>query len=228
MNGSSSNGMHYSSYSMPPHFTQYQHHTPLSIDPSYVQSQYYTQHQQQPQHQHQQQHLLHQAQATGQTTLSPEALQSPTGLHPSSFYISPAGLQQLAPQIQVNKDQFYSSVRPLLQAAAFTGAQAVSNLVELISNFGSQEVDTPFRLEILTKLRDQAPNHYFRAWSENTTAMDVTREWLKAAVTAKTDDPLVDTIMPLLHVSLNSTSVIHSPDKLLIDHRPATTHGGLA
>jgi hypothetical protein len=30
--------------------------------------------------------------------------------------------------------------------------------------------------------------------------MDITREWLKAAATAKSDTPLVDTVMPLLHI----------------------------
>lgn len=63
-----------------------------------------------------------------------------------------------------------------------------------------QETDSAIRLEILTKIRDGAGNHYFRAWSENLRAMDITREWLKAAYTANDDSPLIETIMPLLHV----------------------------
>lgn len=57
-------------------------------------------------------------------------------------------------------------------------------------------------MEILTKIRDKAGNHYFRAWAENGVAIDISREWLKAAFTAKNDSALVETIMPLLHVSL--------------------------
>ena len=78
----------------------------------------------------------------------------------------------------------------------------MQSLVQKIDDFGSQDVDASVRLEILTKIRDGAGNHYFRAWSENSTAVDITREWLKAAFTAKSDSPLVETIMPLLHVSL--------------------------
>jgi protein phosphatase 1 regulatory subunit 10 len=82
----------------------------------------------------------------------------------------------------------------------------VLSLVNLISEYGSQDVDAAMRLEILTKIRDQAGNHYFRAWSENPTAIDISREWLKSAYVAKTDNSLVETIMPLLHVSLFNES----------------------
>jgi hypothetical protein len=88
----------------------------------------------------------------------------------------------------------------LIQPSSFTGAGAVHSLVALISEYGSQDVDAQIRLEILTKVRDNAGNHYFRAWAENVTAIDISREWLKAAFTAKSDSPLVETIMPLLHV----------------------------
>ena len=62
-------------------------------------------------------------------------------------------------------------------------------------------MDGALRLEILTKIRDQAENHYFRAWSENTLAIDISREWLKGAFVAKNDSALSETIMPSLHVS---------------------------
>jgi protein phosphatase 1 regulatory subunit 10 len=88
-----------------------------------------------------------------------------------------------------------------LQPSAFSGAQAVYTLVEKIADYGSQDVDAGTRLDILTKIRDGAGNHYFRAWAENATAIDIMREWLKAAFTAKSDSSLVETIMPLLHVS---------------------------
>jgi protein phosphatase 1 regulatory subunit 10 len=104
------------------------------------------------------------------------------------------------PPPQQKKEQFLLAVKPLLQPSSFTGAQAVNSLVTLIDVYGSQEVDASTRLEILTKIRDQAGNHYFRAWSENLLAIDISREWLKAAFVAKDDSPLVETIMPLLHV----------------------------
>ncbi len=68
-------------------------------------------------------------------------------------------------------------------------------------DYGVQEVDPPTRWEILTKIRDNAGNHYFRAWVENEDAMTVTREWLKLAYNGKDNAQLVETIMPLLHVS---------------------------
>jgi hypothetical protein len=134
----------------------------------------------------------------------------------SSFYVqSPStpststtttGASNTAPaqppiiSIQARKDNFTTDIRPLLQPNAFSGARAINTLVSLIDEFGSEEVEPALRMEILTKIRDNAGNHYFRAWSENITAMDITREWLKAAATAKPDSTLVDTIMPLLHV----------------------------
>lgn len=91
-------------------------------------------------------------------------------------------------------------------ASQFTGAAAVHTLVSKIEDYGWQDVDAATRLEILTKIRDGAGNHYFRAWSENTTAVEITRDWLKAAFVADPDSPLVETMMPLLHVSESSES----------------------
>jgi protein phosphatase 1 regulatory subunit 10 len=110
--------------------------------------------------------------------------------------------QQQEQQARARKEQFDRLLKPLLQSSAFSGAGAVQTLVDRIDHFGSQDVEPSTRLEILTKMRDGAPNHYFRAWSENGGAMDITREWLKAA--AKGDGELKDTIMPLLHVRNSS------------------------
>lgn len=87
-----------------------------------------------------------------------------------------------------------------MQPNSFTGAGAVNSLVGHLDDFGPQNVDAALRLEILTKIRDNAGNHYFRAWLENVAAMDITRDWLKAGLTAKNDNLLVETIMPLLHI----------------------------
>ncbi|EAU80599.2 hypothetical protein CC1G_11399 [Coprinopsis cinerea okayama7 len=95
------------------------------------------------------------------------------------------------------KEKFQTNVRSLLQT--FSGGGSVNALVKLINDYGVTEVDAPMRLEILNKMRDNAGNHYFRAWSEKPAAVEITREWLKAA--AKGEKPnLEETIMPLLHV----------------------------
>ncbi|KAG1753275.1 hypothetical protein EDB19DRAFT_1668370 [Suillus lakei] len=195
--------------SQPRHPYQYQHPT-LSINPAYVlPAHFYSSHLTQ-----------HQPTSQSQGTLSPHVLHSPTSTmmgQLSSFYAqSPstpststattatsttaAPAQPPTINIQARKDSFVTEVRPLLQPNAFGGARAINNLVNLIDSFGSEEVEPALRMEILTKIRDNAGNHYFRAWSENNTAMDITREWLKAAATAKSDTPLVDTVMPLLHI----------------------------
>ncbi|KAG7446023.1 uncharacterized protein BT62DRAFT_1006200 [Guyanagaster necrorhizus] len=159
------------------------------------------------------------ATASAQGTLSPQALHSPsqlmTTIVPSQFYgkPQPSGPQSAPPAApppapsqppgstpQERKQQFLTSIRPLLQASAFTGAQAVNTLASRISVYGPQDVDAATRLEILTKIRDGAGNHYFRAWSENPTAMDISREWLKSVLATKEDSTLVETIMPLLHI----------------------------
>jgi protein phosphatase 1 regulatory subunit 10 len=106
------------------------------------------------------------------------------------------------PTPEERKQQFQNDIKPRLQSFAFTGAQAVASLVDHITDYGAADVDPAMRLEILTKIRDGAGNHYFRAWLENLMAMDITRDWLKSALTAKDDgSQLEDTIMPLLHVS---------------------------
>lgn len=96
---------------------------------------------------------------------------------------------------------FLTAIKPHLTPTSFTGAGAVAELVSLIEDYGTADVDPQTRLEILTKMRDNAGNHYFRAWVENEEAMDITREWLKLAYAGKGDAQLVETIMPLLHVS---------------------------
>jgi hypothetical protein len=136
---------------------------------------------------------------------SPSTPSTSTATTATSTAAAPA--QPPTINIQARKDSFVTDVRPLLQPSAFGGARAINNLVNLIDDFGSEEVEPALRMEILTKIRDNAANHYFRAWSENNTAMDITREWLKAAATAKSDTPLVDTVMPLLHVCYASSGL---------------------
>ncbi|KAJ6447507.1 hypothetical protein C8R45DRAFT_948494 [Mycena sanguinolenta] len=94
-----------------------------------------------------------------------------------------------------------TAIRPLLQANAFTGTAAVATR---LFDYCSADVDAATRMEILTKIRDGAGNHYFRTWVENPTAVDITHEWVKAAFSASREDgddaQLGETIMPLLHL----------------------------
>ncbi|KZP21744.1 hypothetical protein FIBSPDRAFT_825474, partial [Athelia psychrophila] len=179
---------------------QQQQQQPLSINPSALDPSPFMQFfqtQQAQQQQHQQPHM--------QGTLSPHALHAPHAslmppIMPQAFYPAdplPAA-QPVNPQVRI--DRFHGALKAHLQPTAFNGAGAVNALTDLIMEFGSPEVSAPTRLEILTKIRDNAGNHYFRAWSENPVAIDITREWLKAGATAKGDSPLVETIMPLLQI----------------------------
>lgn len=118
------------------------------------------------------------------------------------------------PSPEQRKATFLAAIKPLLTPTSFTGAGAVLQLVGHIEDYGTLEVDPQTRMDILTKMRDNAGNHYFRAWVENEGAMEVTREWLKSAYASKGDSPLVETIMPLLHVST----------RLVVSAHVLTTH----
>ncbi|KAJ7122949.1 hypothetical protein C8R44DRAFT_785006 [Mycena epipterygia] len=216
MNGSTSNGTHLQ-YPQPPSYSPQattqrlqQQLAQYQYLPSF-QMAYFPQQQQQQQQQQQPQgtlspHALHapasnslmnayyQPQASG-SKLQPQSQQQPQPQQPPS---APPG-----PTPQERKAAMLTSIRPLLQANQFSGAGAVSTLVSRLYDYGSTDIDASTRLEILTKIRDGAGNHYFRAWAENPTAVDISREWLKAAFTASREggDPLlVETIMPLLHI----------------------------
>lgn len=148
-----------------------------------------------------------------QSTLSPYLLQSTSllsALPPSSFYgapapaSAPAPVKVAAPTPEQRKATLQAAIKPLLTPTSFTGAGAVSQLVRHIEDHGIAEVEPSIRLEVLTKMRDNAGNHYFRAWVENEDAMDITREWLKSAYAAKDDSQHLETIMPMLHVSCHN------------------------
>lgn len=92
-------------------------------------------------------------------------------------------------------------LRPLLRPDTFSGAGAVSQLTTYITAYGISDVDIPVRLEILSKIRDNAANHYFRAWAENSNAMAILKNWLAESGNAPMDSLEFQTTMPLLHVS---------------------------
>lgn len=99
-------------------------------------------------------------------------------------------------------------------------------LTRVIDNYGAPDVDANTRIAILTALRDKAGNNYFRAWCENEDAMDIMRDWLKAAVMKRDENPeLEDTVMPLLQVSLKVACTI-DPAHLCVDLGPTTDDFG--
>jgi protein phosphatase 1 regulatory subunit 10 len=77
----------------------------------------------------------------------------------------------------------------------------VQTIVGLIAEFGIAYVDVPTRLEVLNKTLHNAGNNYYRAWMENVSAMDITREWLKAASSSSAEGQVLETTMPTLTVS---------------------------
>lgn len=200
------------SHQSPQQQTQYSYQQPtLSINPAYVQ--FYP----------------HPQSSQVQTTLSPHVLHSPSAPQATTpFYSSPTGSSSIAasssaPSSEAQRLKLATDIRPLMQPNSFTGAGAVNSLVGHLDDFGPQNVDAALRLEILTKIRDNAGNHYFRAWLENVAAMDITRDWLKAGLTAKNDNLLVETIMPLLHVSSIARQTLLYPDVCVSD-RGQITH----
>ncbi|KAH9853394.1 hypothetical protein C2E23DRAFT_822887 [Lenzites betulinus] len=104
------------------------------------------------------------------------------------------------PTTEQQRANLVTDVKPFIQPNSFTGGGAVAQLVNIIDDYGIADVDAQIRLEILTKIRDNAGNHYFRAWVDNSTAMEVAREWLKLAFVGRDDQQMVETIMPLLQI----------------------------
>ncbi|KAH6915480.1 hypothetical protein BKA70DRAFT_1369172 [Coprinopsis sp. MPI-PUGE-AT-0042] len=182
MHPPSSNGMQYSGSFQQSH-SSLQQHTPYAYPPQVqaYNSNYYR------------------AQTSQQGTLSPQVLHQPSGISPAMFYGHHQQQEQLKKEQEERdkKEAMQKSIRSML--TTFSGAAAVGRLVALIDDYGMAEVEPHLRIELLTRMRDNAGNHYFRAWAENDLAIEVTREWLKAA--AKGDRAeLADTIMPLLHI----------------------------
>ncbi|KAH9991625.1 hypothetical protein BJV74DRAFT_412128 [Russula compacta] len=142
---------------------------------------------------------------SSQGTLSPFALHAPqhlSSIAPSSFYSAAPQSDSPAPPSQSRREAFLNAIKPSLQSKSFSGgARSVQQLVSRIVEYGISEVSAQTRLDILTKIRDNAGNNYFRAWLENVSAMDVTREWLKAGATANADSQVLETVMPLLHIA---------------------------
>ena len=146
-----------------------------------------------------------QQQQVPQGTLSPFSLHAAhlSVISPSSFYSATSQSDLPASSSQSRREAFLHGIRSSLQPKNFSGGvRSVQQLVGKIVEFGISEVSAQTRLDILTKIRDNAGNNYFRAWLENVAAMDITREWLKAGAISNVDNQMLETVMPLLHVCL--------------------------
>lgn len=83
-------------------------------------------------------------------------------------------------------------------------------------------VDKQTRLEILTRIRDNAPKEFFSVWAKNSMAVWILRDWCKNAV--KKED-FGDTLMPLLQVNIKF--YIDRPSDLNpLGHRTTSYTGG--
>ncbi|KAN0140181.1 hypothetical protein V8E53_002077 [Lactarius tabidus] len=152
-----------------------------------------------------QSHPQSQQPESSQGTLSPFALHPPqhlSSIPPSSFYSAISQSDSPAPPSHTRREAFLDAIKPFLQAKSFSGgARSVQQLVSRIVEYGISEVSGQTRLDILTKIRDNAGNNYFRAWLENISAMDVTRDWLKSGAAINADNQVLETVMPLLHIA---------------------------
>lgn len=126
--------------------------------------------------------------------------------HPSTTQASGATpTQSQTQQVQTGtssnaglpKSSLISVLNGLLSAKSLPGFP--TQIVRPIIEIGASEVDLSMRLKILSKIRDHAGNDFYQAWASNVEAMDIIREWLKAAVTSKRAE-WDETVMPLLHV----------------------------
>lgn len=124
--------------------------------------------------------------------------------------IAPSG-----PTSEQLKEKFMQGLKPFMKGDSFTGAGAVTQLTNYIHAYGISKVDLSTRLDILSKIRDNAPNHYFRAWAENSTAMAITKKWLTESGNAEPDSTESRATMPLLHVSYHCHCVLQSRQILI-------------
>lgn len=72
-----------------------------------------------------------------------------------------------------------------------------NSIISLLTKSKWDDINCSTRVEILTKIRDNAGKEFYKVWAKNPGAMEVLRDWLKATVTEEGWD---DTLMPLLFI----------------------------
>ncbi|KAI0637643.1 hypothetical protein C8Q77DRAFT_379282 [Trametes polyzona] len=136
----------------------------------------------------------------GPSSSSTTPSQTPSQTQSQSAPTPPSAASTSKAEAEQRRTTLIADVKPLIQPNSFTGGGAVAQLANILDDYGIAEVDASIRLDVLTKIRDNAGNHYFRAWVDNSIAMEIVREWLKLAFMGREDQQMVETIMPLLQI----------------------------
>ncbi|KAI0766177.1 hypothetical protein BD413DRAFT_572014 [Trametes elegans] len=135
----------------------------------------------------------------GPSSASPPALAAPQAAPQASPVPTPANPASKE-QAEQKRAKFTTDLQSCIRPDSFTGGGAVARLATLLHEYGIAEVDVQTRLDVISKIRNNAGNHYYRAWADNIDAVDVIREWLKSAFQGRDDQQMVETIMPLLQI----------------------------
>lgn len=88
-----------------------------------------------------------------------------------------------------------------------------NSIISLLTKSKWDDINCSTRVEILTKIRDNAGKEFYKVWAKNPGAMEVLRDWLKATVTEEGWD---DTLMPLLFVRRSCRPSMRFVDESLI------------
>lgn len=129
--------------------------------------------------------------------LSAYSIQQPT--HPPLPPVNQPSQIQL--QLQPQPVESHSQILQLLTPENLDSKpqQTALSLINLIMQPDMAINEASTRIEILTRIRDNAPVPFFTTFAENEEAVKVLREWLKACVKKK--EEYGGTLMVLLQVS---------------------------
>ncbi|KAL5530757.1 hypothetical protein ACEPAF_7015 [Sanghuangporus sanghuang] len=195
------------------HPHQNMHSPVLAVSPVYLMQQQAQQQQQQQRTLNPQQLTLQypftmysmqqHAQSPMQTNLTATTSQSATPPPASSSNslnstIAPQSLSAPAPEL--DPVVFKQTVDQLLSPSGLSNAYTVRKLMDAVAEMGSARVTPEMRIDIASRIRDNAGNAFFAAWARDAEAMVLLVSWLKAGVAGKDEGKWECTIMPLLHV----------------------------
>ncbi|CAE7177186.1 unnamed protein product, partial [Rhizoctonia solani] len=130
---------------------------------------------------------------------------NPAGINPQALSQPPA-VQRPKPQ-SVNTIHLYKQyMQPQMMDAS--PAETARKLINLLTAEDTPQTDPQTRLWLLTRIRDGAGKEFFNTWANDSDAMSLIKEWLRAATPTKDGKPDGDgnpadwheTIMPLLQV----------------------------
>ncbi|EJD54104.1 hypothetical protein AURDEDRAFT_110720 [Auricularia subglabra TFB-10046 SS5] len=167
-----------------------------------------------------QQTMLHPGTTVDPATLLMQNSHYTQALHPYAIqapapFVNPSQLVQQQPQHQQplsppadasgNKLSLSDALKPLLSSKILEngGRSAVTSIVDTIERYGGPaDVEPRVRLEIMSRIRDNAGDEFREAWANHPGAMEIIRSWLKAGISGKGagSDESNDGLIALLHV----------------------------